>query len=110
MTRPAEGPGTPQREMVILDRIRLTGLLQKSPVLRGFSILGHDPCITGPSRANATALKSGPRLGSAGFRQPDLSPPTGRQRDRDVRAASKASDERLDLRETDTLVVSRIAS
>ena len=31
MTRPAEGPGAPQREMVILDRIRLTGLLQKKP-------------------------------------------------------------------------------
>ena len=38
MTRPAEGPGTPQREMVILDRIRLIGLLQKSPALRGFSM------------------------------------------------------------------------
>jgi hypothetical protein len=31
MTRPAEEPGTPQREMVTLDRIRLTGLLQKKP-------------------------------------------------------------------------------
>jgi hypothetical protein len=37
MTRPAEEPGAPLREMVTPDRIRLTGLLQKSPVLRGFS-------------------------------------------------------------------------
>jgi hypothetical protein len=36
MTRPAEGPGTPQREMVTLDRIRLTGLLRKKPRKRGF--------------------------------------------------------------------------
>ena len=36
MTRPAEGPGTPQREMVILDRIRLTGLLRKKLWKRGF--------------------------------------------------------------------------
>jgi hypothetical protein len=35
MTRPAEGPGTPQREMVTLDRIRLTGLLQESPANAG---------------------------------------------------------------------------
>jgi hypothetical protein len=42
-TRPAEEPGTPPREMVTLDRIRLTGLLRKSPVLQGFSI-----CRTGP--------------------------------------------------------------
>ena len=50
MTRPAEGPGTPQREMVTLDRIRLTGLLQKSPALRGFSTIRalpvHHRCIT----------------------------------------------------------------
>ena len=46
MTRPAEEPGTPleqpgnrrPREMVTLDRIRLTGLLQKNPAQRGFSI------------------------------------------------------------------------
>jgi len=39
MTRPAEGPGAPleppgnrrPREMVTLDRIRLTGLLRKTP-------------------------------------------------------------------------------
>ena len=35
MTRPAEGPGTPHREMVTLDRIRLTGLLPKSPAKVG---------------------------------------------------------------------------
>jgi hypothetical protein len=29
MTRPAEEPGTPHREMVTLDRIRLIGLLRK---------------------------------------------------------------------------------
>jgi hypothetical protein len=50
MTWPAEEPGAPQREMVTLDRIRLTGLLQKSPVLRGFSIEHLEPvhhlCIT----------------------------------------------------------------
>jgi hypothetical protein len=37
MTRPAEEPGAPHREMVTPDRIRLTGLLKKSPALRGFS-------------------------------------------------------------------------
>jgi hypothetical protein len=31
LTRPAEGPGAPHREMVTLDRIRLTGLLRKEP-------------------------------------------------------------------------------
>jgi hypothetical protein len=36
MTWPAEEPGAPQREMVILDRIRLTGLLRKKPWKRGF--------------------------------------------------------------------------
>src|SRR5207248_3835591 len=36
LTRPAEGPGTPQREMVTLDRTRLTGLLRKKPWKRGF--------------------------------------------------------------------------
>ena len=43
MTRPAEEPGTPlepsgnrgPREMVTHDRIRLTGLLQKSPAFAG---------------------------------------------------------------------------
>ena len=43
MTLPAEEPGTPlepsgnrrPREMVTLDRIRLTGLLLKSPALAG---------------------------------------------------------------------------
>ena len=39
MTRPAEGPGTPQREMVILDRIRLTGLLPRKPRSGGASSL-----------------------------------------------------------------------
>ena len=46
MTQPAEEPGTPlepsgncrPREMVTHDRIRLTGLLMKSPATRGFSI------------------------------------------------------------------------
>ena len=38
MTRPAEEPGAPLRQMVTLDRIRLTGLLRKSPALRGFSM------------------------------------------------------------------------
>ncbi len=37
MTRPAEGPGTPQREMVTLDRIRLIGLLKENPAFAGFS-------------------------------------------------------------------------
>ena len=31
MTWPAEGPGTPLREMATQDRIRLTGLLRKTP-------------------------------------------------------------------------------
>jgi len=35
LTRPAEEPGAPHREMVTLDRIRLTGLLQKSPARAG---------------------------------------------------------------------------
>jgi hypothetical protein len=30
LRRPAEEPGKPQRRMVILDRIRLTGLLRKT--------------------------------------------------------------------------------
>ena len=38
--RPAEEPGKPQRRMVTLDRIRLTGLLRKTPATRGFSIWG----------------------------------------------------------------------
>jgi hypothetical protein len=58
MKLPAEEPGTPleppgnrwPREMVIRDRIRLTGLLRKSPVLQGFSIEDLEPvhhrCIT----------------------------------------------------------------
>jgi hypothetical protein len=37
LTRPAEEPGTPPREMVTLDRIRLTGLLTESPASAGFS-------------------------------------------------------------------------
>jgi hypothetical protein len=45
MTRPAEEPGTPleptgngrPREMVTLDRIRLTGLLPESPANAGLS-------------------------------------------------------------------------
>jgi hypothetical protein len=48
MKLPAEEPGTPleppgnrwPREMVTLDRIRLTGLLWESPAMRGFLILG----------------------------------------------------------------------
>ncbi len=44
MTLPAEEPGTPleppgnrwPREMVTLDRIRLTGLLREKPWKRGF--------------------------------------------------------------------------
>jgi hypothetical protein len=47
MTRPAEGPGTPleppgdrrPRWMVTPDRIRLTGLLQKSPANVGLFYL-----------------------------------------------------------------------
>ena len=35
--RPAEEPGKPQRRMVILDRIRLTGLLPESPADAGLS-------------------------------------------------------------------------
>jgi hypothetical protein len=51
MTRPAEGPGTPQREMVILDRIRLIGLLKENPAFAGFSHSWTDRlCITGASR------------------------------------------------------------
>ena len=51
MTRPAEGPGTPQREMVTLDRIRLIGLLKENPAFAGFSHSTGDPaCITRASR------------------------------------------------------------
>src|SRR5262249_5226334 len=58
MTRPAEEPGTPleppgnrrPREMVTLDRIRLTGLLRKSPgngaCLLALSGSVHHLCIT----------------------------------------------------------------
>ena len=50
LTRPAEEPGTPlepsgnrrPREMVTHDRIRLTGLLRKSPALQGFSMSEDD--------------------------------------------------------------------
>ena len=62
MTRPAEGPGTPQREMVIQDRIRLTGLLRKALQMQGFlfrraSLVHHD----------RTLAVSNPSLGSAGL-------------------------------------------
>jgi hypothetical protein len=40
MTRPAEGPGTPQREMATLDRIRLTRLLRRAPARAGVFYLG----------------------------------------------------------------------
>jgi hypothetical protein len=36
LTRPAERPGSSQREMVTQDKIRLTGLLRKKPWKRGF--------------------------------------------------------------------------
>jgi hypothetical protein len=50
MTLPAEEPGTPleppgnqwPREMVTLDRIRLTGLLQKTPANAGVFYLPFD--------------------------------------------------------------------
>jgi len=38
LTQPAEEPGSRNRWMVTLDRIRLTGLLPKSPARRGFSM------------------------------------------------------------------------
>jgi hypothetical protein len=49
--RPAEEPGKPQRRMVILDRIRLTGLLRENPAIcRVFLFWGrdrvHHRCIT----------------------------------------------------------------
>jgi hypothetical protein len=51
LTLPAEEPGTPlepsgnrrPREMVTLDRIRLTGLLRKKPWKRGFFYLCLQP-------------------------------------------------------------------
>jgi len=43
MTRPAEGPGTPQREMVTFDRIRLTGLLRKALQMQGFLLARASP-------------------------------------------------------------------
>src|SRR5262249_36335736 len=59
-TRPAEEPGTPlepsrkrrPREMVTHDRIRLTGLLRKSPAEAGLSIAAFASwSVTGPGRS-----------------------------------------------------------
>ena len=60
MTRPAEGPGTPQREMVIQDRIRLTGLLRKALQMQGFLFR----CAS-PVHHDRTLAVSSPSLGSA---------------------------------------------
>ncbi len=72
MTRPAEGPGTPQREMVTFDRIRLTGLLRKSPVLQGFSMSRFAGDSSGSPRGGLTAVSVEPlgpvaRRGLVGF-------------------------------------------
>jgi hypothetical protein len=65
MRRPAEEPGAPlepsgnrrPREMVTPDRIRLTGLLRKSPALAGLFYSGEETaCITCPSRPSGASI------------------------------------------------------
>jgi len=64
LTRPAEGPGTPlepsgnrrPREMVTHDRIRLTGLLRKTPAHAG---VFYDVLVPGEKIPRSRALTSG---------------------------------------------------
>jgi len=81
MTRPAEEPGTPleptgngrPREMVTHDRIRLTGLLRKSPGNGAFLFLDVSRCITSSRRERVCLLgQSAKCLGLDFFHSNDM--------------------------------------
>jgi len=96
MTLPAEEPGTPleppgnrwPREMVALDRIRLTGLLRKKPWKRGFFYAPDSPATRQARPAAGLTAVSVEPLGAVARRCPEAVPATSRSAGRTLALAA----------------------